>query len=251
MKISRLPSVPTLVLALALLASGVSADDPTDGWEPGRTVQGDGFSYQLFSRQDEGEAFVRFKLHGTIDAPPPALARAFIDIVTDPARAPAGQTVHVISKDERTFIVHNYMDLPPLFSDRDIILRGESSADATGTSRVAWKAIEHPAAPHTDGAIRIEDAAGAWVFTPAGDGRSDVSYENYLDLRGSLPRWLLEPLMGRAVGKSFEDIAADVLDGSPRSAASARRVRMPAPTPSSRVSATPGAPLSAPNSSEE
>src|SRR5262245_56553732 len=128
MKLLRLPSVPALVLALALLlASGSSAEDPAGGWEPGRTVKGDGFTYQLFARQDAGEAFVRFELRGTIDAPPPALARAFLDIVTDPARAPAGQTLRVISKDERSFIVYNRMDLPPLFSDRDIILRGEST----------------------------------------------------------------------------------------------------------------------------
>jgi len=216
----RFPSPPAFLLALGLLlASPISAQDAPRDWEPGRSVEGDGYAYQVFSQQNEGEAFVRFLLHGTVDAPPPALARAFLEFVTDPKRAPEGETVRVISKDERTFIIYTLMDLPPLFSNRDIILQGESSVDAaTGVNRIAWKAIPaHPAAPQIDGTIRIVDAAGAWVFAPAGEG-SDVSYENHLDLRGSLPRWLLQPLMARAVAKSFEDISADVLRGSPRPA---------------------------------
>ncbi|HXK22820.1 MAG TPA: hypothetical protein VMS55_09120 [Myxococcota bacterium] len=217
----RFPSRPALLLGLGLLlASRISAQEPPGDWEPGRKVDGDGFAYQVFSRQNEGEAFVRFLLRGAIDAPPPALARAFLEYVTDPTRASEGETIHVISKEERAFTVYTHMDLPPLFSDRDIIVQGESSIDAaTGVNRVAWKAIAtHPTAPQIDGTIRIVDAAGAWVFAPAGERRSDVTYENHLDLRGSLPRWLLQPLMGRAVAKSFEAIAADVLGRSPKSA---------------------------------
>ena len=203
-----------LLMAL-VLAGAAAAEDAADGWQPGGTTQGKGFAYQIFSMQREGEAFVHFKVSGTIDAAPEALQRAFCEMVTNPARAPSGETRTLIAKDDGGFIVHSYMDLPPLFSDRDIILRGESSADpATGARRVEWIAVEHPKAPRVDGAIRIEDAGGAWLFAPDGANRSKVTYENHIDLRGSLPGWLTERLLASTVGKSFEDIAADTVGKS-------------------------------------
>src|SRR5262249_32374338 len=88
-------AIHLLSLAALLLRAPASADDPAAGWTPGRTAAGPGYAYQLFSKQVEGEAFARFRVDGTIDAAPDALVRAFRVIVTDPARAPDGQTRRV------------------------------------------------------------------------------------------------------------------------------------------------------------
>lgn len=205
------------VLWVAAAPAQGAAAEPPHPWDPGRTVEGEGYAYQLFTSQGEGEDFARYRVRGTIDAVPEALVRAFLTTVTDPARAPDGQTRRVIAKDPGGFVVHTLMDLPPLFSDRDIVTRGESSADsASGARRVDWRAIDHPGAPRTDGTIRIEHAAGFWVFAPAGEKRSNVTYENYVDLGGSLPQWLVQRIMANTVGTTYEDLAAEAL-GRPAS----------------------------------
>lgn len=200
-----------LLLSLFWLAQSSASEPPSD-WTPGSIAKGTGYAYQVFSKETEGEAFVRYRVRGTIDAAPEALVRAVRVIAADPARAPDGQTRRLISQNDDEFVVYTRIDLPPLFTDRDIVTRGVSSADAgTGGRRIDWKAIDHAQAPPVDGAIRIERSAGFWVFAPAGGKTSQVTYETYIDLGGSLPSWLIQGMLARTVSKSYEDLAEEVV----------------------------------------
>ena len=60
-------------------------------------------------------------------------------------------------------------------------------------------------------AIRIEQSAGFWDFLPDGNGGSTAVYETYVDLGGSLPGWLVEPMMAGMVGETFEGVMAEAL----------------------------------------
>ena len=198
------------VLAAALLAAAAGAESG-GAWRPGGKTEGDGYAFQVFSREDAA-GLVVYQARGRIEAAPDVLVDAVWAVMSDPESAPEGQTRRVVERGESGFVVYTHIDLPALFSDRDIVTRGASVAAATpGGRRIDWEAIAHDAAPPVDGAIRIERSAGFWDFAPDGPG-SLLVYETYVDLGGSLPDWIVQPLMGGMIGDTVEDVARRALE---------------------------------------
>ena len=201
------------LLALALPAVAESGTD--EAWTAGTKGQGSGYTYQVFSQQKEGEPFVRYQVRGTIDATPEVLQKAATRVSTDPKRAPKDQTRAVIAKTDTETVIHTSIDLPMMFSDRDIVTRGVSSADPkTGTRRIDFKSIEHPQVPPREGFIRLTKTGGFWEFVPDGDRRSKVVLETYVDLGGSLPGWLVSGMMSSTAIGNYEDVAKEALGSS-------------------------------------
>jgi hypothetical protein len=202
-------------LWLGLLAlAAPSASDPASetGWTPGDTGQGKGYAYQVFTQQKEGEPFVRYQVRGTIDADPELLATTAQALSTDPSRAPKDQTRKVISRTETETVLHTSIDLPMMFSDRDIVTRGVRSTDPkTGIRRIDFKSIEHPSVPPRDGFIRLKNTGGFWEFVPDGAKRSKVTFETYVDLGGSLPGWLVSGMMSSTAIGNYEDLAKEAV----------------------------------------
>lgn len=206
-----------LLVTLLLAPSQTLAADPVEprsprapaSWEAGDRDQGPGFSYQIFSHVDPDEDFVRYQVRGTIEASPQRLRDSVRVIAADPEHAPSGHTRRMIEASPSDFVVHTYIALP-LLSDRDIVTRGVRSVDAaSGIHRIEWRAVHDPRAPESSDAIRIDQAAGFWEFAPNGDGTTRVTYETYLDLGGSIPRWLVNAMMPDMVAGNFADVASE------------------------------------------
>jgi hypothetical protein len=200
-------------LALFTVAAPSASDPKSDAaWTPGDKGEGRGYSYQVFSQQKEGEPFVRYQVRGTIDATPDTLAKTASRLSADPSRAPDGQTRKVIVHTDTETVLHTSIDLPMMFTDRDIVTRGTQSADAaTGVRRIDFKAVEHPAVPPRDGVIRLSRTGGFWEFVPDGAQRSKVTFETYVDLGGSLPGWLVSGMMASTATGNFEDVAKEAV----------------------------------------
>src|SRR5258706_11651301 len=113
-------SASLLWLALLALASPASSDPNADGWTAGAKGEGRGYAYQVFSQQKEGEPFVRYQVRGTIDATPDVLVKTASRVSADPSRAPEGQTRKVIAHTDTETILHTSIDLPMMFTDRDV-----------------------------------------------------------------------------------------------------------------------------------
>jgi START domain len=206
----RLASLTTL--ALLALAKPAASDPSTDGWKPGDKGQGKGYAYQVFTQQKEGEPFVRYQVRGTIDADPELLATTAQRLSTDPSRAPKDQTRKVISNTDTETVLHTSIDLPMMFSDRDIVTRGVRSTDSkTGIRRIDFKSIEHPAVPPQEGFLRLKNTGGFWEFVPDGAKHSKVTFETYVDLGGSLPSWLVSGMMGSTAIGNYEDLAKETV----------------------------------------
>jgi hypothetical protein len=196
-------------LALAVPCAAQAAGD----WEPaGNQKQGSGYAYQVFSRQNEDEPFVRYQVRGTIDAPVEVVQRTASRVTRDPAHAPKGQKRTILFEDEDEAVVLTEIDLPAMFSDRDVITRGKISVDpATGVRRIDFKTAEYASAPPKDGVIRLDKTGGYWEFVPNGDERSKVTFETYVDLGGSLPLWFVSGGMAKTASTSFEEVARESL----------------------------------------
>jgi len=204
----------TLVSLAVLAVAAPSASDPKSdaGWTAGDTGEGRGYTYQVFSQQKEGEPFVRYQVRGTVDATPDVLARTAREISTDPARAPKDQTRRVILKSDTEQIIHTSIDLPMMFTDRDIVTRGVGSVDPeTGIRRIDFKSVEHPSTPPREGFIRLTNTGGFWEFVPDGPKRSKVTLETFIDLGGSLPGWLVSGMMASNVIGNYEDVAKEAV----------------------------------------
>ena len=118
--------------------------DPAGAWEPGEKKQGTGYTYQVFSQQQEGEEFVRYQVRGTIDAPADVIQRTASRVSPDPARAPKDQKRTGCTRTRTRRCSCTEIDLPALFTDRDVVTRGKSSVDpATGVRRIDFKSAEH------------------------------------------------------------------------------------------------------------
>ena len=206
---------PTLLITLTCLVFATPAtSDPSkdtgNAWSPGKKGEGPGYTYQVYSQQKEGEPFVRYQVRGTIDAKPEELQRLAQELSSDPKRAPKDQTRRVILKTDTEQIMHTSIDLPMMFSDRDIVSRGVKSADAkTGVHRIDFKSIEHPSTPPREGFIRLTNTGGFWEFVPDGAERSKVTLETFVDLGGSLPGWLVSGMMATNVIGNYEDVAKE------------------------------------------
>ena len=217
-----LPPVVRRLALLALLAllvapfAGASVSnaegDASDGWEPKDPVEGAGYAYQVFARKTEGDDTVRYRVRGTIRARADSLPGSVRVIASDPEWVPDGQSRRVLVNTPDEFVVYTRIDLPTFFSDRDIVSRGVRSSDPqSGAYKIDWKAVEHAQAPPVDGVIRIVRGQGSWEFTQADADTSRVDYETFIDLGGSLPAWLIQPLMAGNVAKNFEDLARHAL----------------------------------------
>lgn len=210
MRLTSLPLPPILCLLVALAAptSSTGADPSLEGWKPGARAEREGYAYRVYSQSDEEGGFVRYRVRGKIAARADSLPAAVRTIASDPAWVPAGQSRKVLVNEPGEFVVHTRIDLPLPFSDRDVVSRGVISVDeATGVHRIEWRAIDHELAPPVDGVVRIRRGAGSWEFTPAAGDACEVDYVTFIDLGGALPGWLINPLMGGNVLKSFEDVA--------------------------------------------
>jgi len=204
-----------IALTCLLLAAPATSDPSAESdaaWSPGKKGEGHGYTYQVFSQQKEDEPFVRYRVKGTIDATPEVCARLARDLSSDPSRAPKDQTRRVILKTDTEQIIHTSIDLPMMFTDRDIVTRGVGSVDPkTGIRRIDFKAIEHPQVPPRDGFIRLTKSGGFWEFVPDGAQRSKVTFETYIDLGGSLPAWLVSGMMASNVIGNYEDVAKEAV----------------------------------------
>jgi len=199
-------------LLFAASATSDPAKESEIAWTPGEKGEGRGYTYQVFSQQKESEPFVRYQVRGTIDSTPEKLSKLASELSADPKRAPKDQTRRVILKTDTEQIIHTSIDLPMMFSDRDIVTRGVGSSDPkTGIRRIDFKSVEHPSVPPREGFIRLTRTGGFWEFVPDGDQRSKVTLETYVDLGGSLPGWLVSGMMASNVIGNYEDVAKEAV----------------------------------------
>ena len=121
------------------------------------------------------------------DAPPAYIVTASHDVLRD---------------DGDVIVVYSYIHMP-VVADRDVITRAELSRDpATGIHRMRWR-VSDEGPPPRPGVVRLTDSSGAWEFSPVADGRTQVVYENHTDIGGSIPAWIVEPMMDDTVVQNF------------------------------------------------
>jgi hypothetical protein len=189
--------------ALAALAT-VPADLRFEPWFTSR-----GVSVEI-ARPSAGPPWIR----GRAEVPAPAskVAAALSDFVRyKELFAPALKRADVLDRDGKAARLHLVWPYPFPFSNRDAVVRYETSELPDGGYRIAWRADARPGDPKEG--VRIERVEGETRIEPAdgSGGACRVTYVYLGDLGGKFPKsaeekaWREEPVqyvraVRRAVG---------------------------------------------------
>jgi hypothetical protein len=158
--------------------------------------------YAVYRRELPGSEMPAYRLEAVLDAPPSAVAAAAARTAADPEAREANMEKTVLRDDGDTIVVYSYIHMP-VVADRDVITRAELSRDpATGVHRMSWQVTDEGPPPRP-GVVRLTRSSGAWEFAPLPDGRTRVVYENHTDIGGSIPAWIVEPMMDDTVAQNF------------------------------------------------
>lgn len=217
-----LPSVSLAELAPEAKSQGESQKAPS------RVVSAQELRWTLASESREQGADLRvyvetekrpgnpaFRIETDFDVAPDVAAATLMNEMIGSTEMPKGQTRTVLERRDREVIVQTLVELPMMFSDREVAVRIRHSDDKqTGVHRVDFKDANEVLPPATKGVVRLNGTDGYWEFRPIGEGKTHATYVTRASVGGSIPAALGDRLLkAQAV-----DSVADLRDQIARSA---------------------------------
>jgi len=199
--------IAVAIAAVATIASAAptcAADTPPETgnppeWRLHERVDDPGAGYALYKRRPADSDFDAYRLEAVIDAPPAVVAAAARANMADPGTAPPNSDKTILRNERDEVVVYTRARIP-VVSDRDVVTRARESFDPqTETHRLVWRATDEEGPAPQKGVVRIERSSGSWTFTQLDDGRTRAVFEVHTDLAGSIPGWVINPLMTGSV----------------------------------------------------
>jgi hypothetical protein len=209
---------------LVLLAAPAAAEAP---WQIAERREAAEDSYVLYVRPAQSGPYETYKIETRYPATPAEAVEAVLHVMASQRFVPDRQERRILEHGRDEMLIYTFIDMPLGVSDRDLALRIRRHADAEdGVLRISWQGLRDGGPAPEKRVVRISDVWGYWEFTPDGPGRSRGVYVTYADLGGSIPAWLVRPMMR-------EQVAADV--GHLRTVLEARWRAVSAPPPTSSL----------------
>lgn len=166
-------------------------------WQRLADRRDDDFTWTLFEEAEATPGRPAFRVEARLEVPPPVAAETLMDSLADQTPTTAGETRRLIERTDRTALVHTYIDLPFMFSDRELAIRIFHTREAsTGVHRVDWVDANEVLPPPSDDVLRLA-TAGFWEFHPGEAGGTRAIYVTRAEVGGSLPQSLGDRLMRR------------------------------------------------------
>ncbi len=197
------------LLALLLVADRGAA---TGTWEVKERDEDPETGYVLYVSEGQTR-YPSYKLETRLPAEPDEAVASLLVLMTSEDRAPDGQRRRVVRKGLDEVVIHTTIDMPVLVADRDVALRVTVAPDAgDGTRRVAWRTAGDEVPPPEDGVVRIPESSGFWEFAADGPGRSRAVYVTRSDIGGSIPAWIVSPMMRDQVAGDMQRLRAVIAE---------------------------------------
>jgi hypothetical protein len=183
-------------IAAALLLLSATAAATSDGWRVRERNDHPEEGYVLYVSATEDASYDSYKLETWLDAEPEEAAESIMMVMTSQRYVPEGQERRVLEQDGQEALIYTLIDMPMGVSDREVALHITQERDAdTGTHRVAWESAHDAVPPPRSRVVRLPDARGYWEFAPDRPGRCRATYVSHADLGGSIPAWLVRPML--------------------------------------------------------
>lgn len=190
----------------------------------------DGVEWSVYVEAEKTPGRPAFRIETSLGVPPFVAAATLMQEMSEPGGAAMGQTRRLMERTDREALVHTYIDLPFMFSDRELAIRIRHTDDVlTGIHRIDWVDENDVLPPVDDGVLRLA-TQGYWEFRPSGPSRTDATYVSRAEVGGSLPDAVSDRLMQRQ--------AVDAVKRLQRLLAERGQTHVAGPPPSP----TPGAP---------
>ncbi len=221
---ARAGCVHALVVVAALTAASAGA---TDRWQVAERNDDEREGYVLYVSESEHAGKLRYKIETRLEATPKDAVAGILLAMTSPRFIPERQRREILAESPEEILVYTYIDMPMIVSDREVALRIYRSTDEnTGSQRIYWETANEALEAPAKNVVRIPSVEGYWEFEPDGPGRSRATYVTYSDVGGSLPAWMIEPMMRDQITGDVQRLR-DVIQTLPREV-SAEPPRLPA-----------------------
>lgn len=209
----RRPLAGLVALAtIAGLSAGVSfaseeaPGDAAAGWR--QAAQRDGEpAWDLYVETDPAPGVPAFRIETRFEVPPAIAARTLMATMAEGEATTRGERRVLLEHTSQGALVHTFVDLPFMFSDRELAVRIVASHDAaTGIHRVDWFDENEHLPPPEDGVLRLR-TRGYWEFRPRAPFGSFATYVSRAEVGGSLPVSLRDRLMRSQAEDAVERLA--------------------------------------------
>lgn len=184
----------TALSAILLFFLFLSLPSPLYAWETAKEDKEN--DIKIYTRKVEGSSFREYKAVMKIRATLSSLVALVDDISACPRwihTCSEGRLLKRISPKESYTYTVNAAPWP--VSDRDaVVLNTISQESPKGPVRIDILGV--PDYVHEKkGLIRVKMIRGCWLFTPLGEGMTEVVYQVHNDPGGSLPSWLVNSVV--------------------------------------------------------
>jgi len=185
----------TIFFVLLIHGSGRASEESERWTLADRDDEGDSVML-LFVEAERTVGRPAFKIETTFNVSPYVAAATLMDAMVSTADGPDGQRRRVLEHSEREALVHTYIDLPFLLSDRELALRIVHLEDSElGIHRVEWMEANEVLPAVEQGVVRLNGATGYWEFRPDGGGGTLATHMTQTETGGSIPASIGDRLM--------------------------------------------------------
>ena len=202
-------SAMRVLFALALLVShaGVAQaeSEPATGaqepsWELALHRADDGFQWTVYEEAQPIPGRPAFRVEARFEAAPRIAADTLMASMSEETKTTSGERRRLLERTPDGALVHTYIDLPFMFSDRELAIRIRHVADReTGIHRISWRDANEHLSPPDDGVLRLT-TEGYWEFRPLSPHGTQAVYMTRAEIGGSLPKAVGDRLLrGQAV----------------------------------------------------
>jgi hypothetical protein len=207
------PLLAAALLTICLEAAAQSVVD--DAWS--EESRGDG--WVLYTRDVAGSTDPGFRLVSRTDKPVEEVFDAMKRKIHDERYLTKGYRRTVLASGDDYLLTHLFLDVP-FVTDRVLVQMIRWSTDpVTGVHRVTWEPAANERPDLDEGGVPMQ-SRGFWEFTPLPDGGTGLVYEQYTELGGWVPGWLIARGMNPEIVNELT-ILLEILDESPPSSSPA------------------------------
>jgi hypothetical protein len=208
----RRTDVLGFLLAAALVLSAPAYADSADpiatlaavDWRLTEERESDGFVWLLYEQEKPTAGRPAFRVEADFEVTPAQAVAVLMDAMADETPMTSGEHRRLLERSPNGALVHTLIELPLLFSDRELAIRLEHRVEPeTGVHRVEWQDDNQVLPPPDRGVLRLA-SDGFWEFRPMTPTGTHAVYVSRAEVGGSLPQVMTHRLMrGQAVDAVF------------------------------------------------
>lgn len=147
---------------------------------------------KVYVRTESDSGLPEFKGVTKIAAPMSSLVAVLRDVEEYPNLFPGTKAAKLLENGKDKQICYMHYGCPFPVSDRDGIYRSSFFQDVkAGISSFSFVALPDYLPTNSD-KVRINNSKGLWTLTLQSDGSVEVVFQQYADLGGNIPNWLIK-----------------------------------------------------------